>query len=275
MFFAAPGIGGLIMLKDEIEALRRMILERQESVRRKRQVRARASASISLGVFLASAIAGGIWFERQRQSEGIKSHGHESQVTDTATIETLPYALQDEVMRISDPSFIDNILLITEDSPLDREDLLFGHEGFEDSGPEFVLKESQDSTVTPDPSNELQQIEPPVEKPKEKGPSTDSYGVQLASVLTEQDAAMEKARLSTRYHNELRNLSIHVETVTLSDFGKRYRIVAGKTDKESATEICRRLKQMDMQCLLTKIENTKDRVYPDFATGNSIVPTGR
>jgi len=124
---------------------------------------------------------------------------------------------------------------------------------------EFVPSGSQDSTAIPDPFGTLQQVGLPVQKPKEKSPSTHSYGVQLASVFNEHDASIEKARLSRRYQDELENLSIFVQTVKHKDFGTCYRIVAGSTDKESATEACRGLKEIGKECLLFKIEEAEDR----------------
>jgi hypothetical protein len=197
------------MSTDQIEALRRIIQERQESTQRERQVRVRANAYIVLGVLILSAL-GGVWLDRTRQWEGIKNYNDQTEVTDNATIN------------------------------------------------EFVPIGSQDYTAIPDPFNTLQQLGLPEQKPNEKSPSTDTYGVQLATVFTEHDASIEKARLSRRYQNELENLSIFVESEKHKDFGTRYRIVAGKTDKESATETCRRLKEIGKECLLFKVAKVEN-----------------
>jgi hypothetical protein len=253
------------MFKDEIDTLRRIIMERQqENTRHKRQVRVRASASISLGVLVATALTltGGIWFEKPRQLEEIDSPRDHSQVTDTATLEELGIDLQNEVFSLGGPPLSDHILQAAEFGPLDKEGLLPAAEEQEESATESVLVGSHDTTSTPDPSNELQQIELPAEKPRTKveakAPLRDMYGVQLASVLTERDAVREKARLERRYHDELENLKIYVETVTLRDVGTRYRIVAGMMDKESAAETCRRLNNIGKQCLLMKVAKTEN-----------------
>jgi hypothetical protein len=191
------------MSTDKIEAVRRIVLERQEN---KRQVRIGASASISLGAIILLAL-GGVWFERARQGEGTKSYNDQAEVTDSATID------------------------------------------------EFVAIGSQESTAIPDSFSTVQQVGLPVQEPNEKSPSIDTYGVQLATVFTEDDASIEEARLSRRYQNELEDLSIFVESAQHKDLGTCYRIVAGKTDKESATEACRRLKEIGKDCLLLEFEN--------------------
>lgn len=250
---------GVTMLTDEIETLRKNIQERQESTQRKRHARARASASVSLGIILASALGGGIWVERGRQWEGIKSNDDRTKAAENATAEVLPNTPQDEVISISDPAFVDHALQCTVDSPFGRERLLPVEERFVDYREEPVLNVSQDSEATLGPFHTFRQAGLPVEKPNEESASTDIYGVQLASVFTEHDASMEKARLSRRYQNELENLSLFVERATHRDVGTCYRIVAGKTDKESATETCRRLNEIGKECLLVEVEKVGDR----------------
>jgi hypothetical protein len=248
------------MFADEIEALRKIILERQESEKHKRHVRARASASISLGVIIASALGGGVWLDRGGKWEGIKSYYDQTKAADNATVEVLPNTLLlEEVFSIRDQTFIDHALQGTVDFPLGREELPPAEERFVDYRNKFDFIGSQNSTAAPGPINTIQQAGLPAEKPNEKSTSTDIYGVQLASVFTEHDASKEKARLSRKYQNELENLSIFVESATNNNVGTCYRIMAGKTDKESATETCRRLSEIGKECLLVKVEKAENR----------------
>lgn len=247
------------MFTDEIVALRKNILERQERTQRKRHIRSLAGASVLLGIIIASALGGGIRLERGRQGEGIKSHSDQTKAVDNVAVEVLPNTLLDEIVSMSDQSFVDDDLQGTVDLPLCREGLLPVEQRFVDYGSESVLMGSQDSTETPGPMNKLQQAGLPVEKPKEKSPSTDTYGVQIASVFTEHDARKEKARLIRKYQKELENLSIFVVRATHENFGTCYRIVAGKTDKKSAREICGRLSEIGKECLLVKVEEAENR----------------
>jgi len=78
-----------------------------------------------------------------------------------------------------------------------------------------------------------------------------NYRVQLAALKTEADANSAWKRLAAKYPDILGSLAPHLEKADLGTKGIYYRVQAGPfTDKNTARDICAKLKALGQQCLV-------------------------
>jgi hypothetical protein len=80
-----------------------------------------------------------------------------------------------------------------------------------------------------------------------------AFRVQIASLRTTEDAAKSWEKLKTTNPDLLGKLSGNVVRADLGDKGTFYRVVAGPfSDRDAASELCAKLKQRNVGCLVVK-----------------------
>ncbi len=88
----------------------------------------------------------------------------------------------------------------------------------------------------------------PPERPSAQPPETGAFGIQVASMRSDEAALQEWRRLQRRYPDPLRGLTLDVRVADLGERGIYYRVIGGSVSRERAGEICAALQAQNVGC---------------------------